>query len=112
MTDARARLVAVLNHWSSVTTGERASSTSRMGRETAKATRSERRQAMFLGKVSPNNSRKVVTPAVAAKTDNDLLVIRFRARTVARAAAVVFTRLLPNSTVAKKRSGRWIRGTD
>ena len=104
----RARLVRVLKSWSRLTTGERASSTSRTGRETANATRSERRQAMFLGTVSPNNSRSVVTPAVAAKTARDLLVIRFKASTVARAAAAVFTRLLPNSTVAKKRSGRWM----
>ena len=104
----RALLVMVLKYWSNVTIGERVSSTIRTGRETANATCSERRQAMFLGTVSPNNNRKVVTPAVAAKTESDLFVIRFRVSTVARAAAAVLTRLLPRSTVAKKRSGRWM----
>ena len=63
---------------------------------------------MFLGTVSPNKSRNVVTPAVAAKTDRVWLEIRFNAITVARAAAAVFTRLLPKSTVARNRSGRWM----
>ena len=98
----------MVKSWSRVTSGDRANSTNRIGRETTKATRSDRRQATFLGRVSPNNRRKAVTPPVAANTESDLLVIRFKARTVARAAAAVFTKLLPRRTVAKNRSGRWI----
>ena len=65
----RARLVMVLKSWSSVTIGDKVSSTNRMGRDTANATFSERRQAMFLGTVSPKSNRNVVTPAVATKTE-------------------------------------------
>ena len=61
---------------------------------------------MFLGTVSPNSNRKVVTPKVAAKTESPWLEIKFNASTVAKAAAAVLTKLLPNNTVAKKRSGR------
>ena len=97
-----------MKSWSRVTNGDKASSISLIGRETANATRSDRRQAMFLGSVSPNNRRKAVIPPVAANTERDLSVIRFKASTVARAAAAVLTKLLPRRTVAKNRSGRWM----
>ena len=79
----------------------------RMGLETLRATLSERRQAMFLGAVSQNSNRNVVTPKVAAKTESPGFDIKLNASTVAKAAAAVLTRLLPKSTVARKRSGRW-----
>ena len=104
-----ARLIRVVNHWSRAMAGEKALPTRVRGPETAKATVSERCQAMVLGRVSQKMSRIRVTPMVETSTATEGLPMISTISTVARAAAAVLTRLLLRRTVAKKRSGRRMR---
>jgi len=78
-----------------------------IGRTNIKDNLSPCRVAMVLGVVSPNIKRITVTPMVAISTPCCCPQTE-TARTVARTAAAVFTRLLPRRMVDRNFSGRSI----